>query len=274
MTNTNITNQSAAVAPVEPSIASAFADRKALIGFLTAGIPTLEATRDIVLGMAEAGCDLIELGIPFSDPVAEGPVIQEATRRALERGTTVDQIFEMVAEVREHSQVPLVFMGYMNPVLRYGMDAFFARCAEVGISGIILADVPYEESHEVVEVADKYGVAFINLLAPTSVKRIPLIASHAKGFLYLVSSMGVTGVRKEIKTNAAEMVEQIRQVTDVPVAVGFGISTREQAQYLGDVSDGVIVGSAIMERIIEHGADAVEPVKELIAELRAGLDEI
>lgn len=271
--HTTANTSSAAVAPVEPTIASAFADRKALIGFLTAGDPNLATTRDIVLGMAESGCDLIELGIPFSDPVAEGPVIQEASLRALANGITMDQIFDMVAEVREKSNVPLVFMGYMNPLLRYGMEKFFARCAELGIAGIILADISHEESHEVRDVADKYGVAFISMLAPTSTKRVSLIAPGSKGFIYLVSSLGVTGVRSEIKTNAAKIVEQVREYTDTPVAIGFGISTPEQAHDMAEVADGAIIGSAIMEIVAEHGENAVEPVKQYIAELRAGLDQ-
>lgn len=270
MTN-NTTNTK--VAPVEPTIASAFTDHKALIGFVTAGDPNLDTTRKLVLGMAEAGCDLIELGIPFSDPVAEGPVIQEASLRALASGTTIDKIFDMVAQLREETDVPLVFMGYMNPLLRYGQDKFFARCAELGIAGIIIADISHEESHEVRDVADKYGVAFISMLAPTSTKRVSLIAPSSEGFIYLVSSLGVTGVRSEIKTNAANIVKQVREYTDTPVAIGFGISTPEQAHAMAEVSDGAIIGSAIMKIVAEHGENAVEPVKQYIAELRAGLDQ-
>ena len=258
---------------VQPTIASAFADRKALIGFVTAGDPTLDTTRQLVIGMAEAGCDLVELGIPFSDPVAEGPVIQEASLRSLQGATTLDGIFGMVAQLRESCSVPLVFMGYMNPVLHYGMDRFFARCQELRVAGIIVADVPYEERNEVADVAARYGVDFISMLAPTSDERIERVATGARGFLYLVSSLGVTGMRSEITTDIPAIVGKIREVTDIPVAVGFGISSPQQAHAMTHASDGAIVGSAIVRLIAKHGENAVEPVKEFVASLRAGIDE-
>lgn len=261
------------VEPVQPTIASAFADRKALIGFVTAGDPTLDTTRQLVIGMAEAGCDLVELGIPFSDPVAEGPVIQEASLRSLQGGTTLDGIFGMVAQLRESCSVPLVFMGYMNPVLHYGMDRFFARCRDLGVAGIIVADVPYEERDEVADVAARYGVDFISMLAPTSDERIERVATGARGFLYLVSSLGVTGMRSEITTDIPAIVGKIREVTDIPVAVGFGIGSPQQAHAMAHASDGAIVGSAIVRLIAEYGENAVEPVKEFVASLRAGIDE-
>lgn len=248
-------------------------DHKALVGFLTAGDPNLDTTRRLICAMADAGCDLVEIGIPFSDPVAEGPVIQEASLRALQSGTTLEGIFTMVQQLREACSVPLVFMGYMNPVLHYGMDRFFARCQELDVSGIIVADVPYEERNEVADVASRYGVECISLLAPTSEERIERVASTARGFLYLVSSLGVTGVRSTITTDIPAIVARIRQYTDTPVAVGFGISTPQQAHDMAHASDGAIVGSAIVRIIAEYGEDAVEPVAEYIASLRAGIDE-
>ena len=206
-------------------IADAFNKRKAFIAFITCGDPTLEETEKILLEMEKGGVDLIELGIPFSDPTAEGPVIQGANIRALSGGVTTDKIFEMVRRVRPNLSVPLVFMTYANVVFSYGVERFARTCAEIGMNGIILPDVPFEEKHEFSDVFEKYGLDFISLIAPTSEGRISLIAQEAKGFVYCVSSLGVTGTRDSISTNVSQIVDRVKAVTDTPAAVGFGISS-------------------------------------------------
>ncbi len=253
-------------------IRDAFQNKKAFIPFITAGDPTLAKTKEYILKMADAGADLIEIGIPFSDPIAEGPVIQEADIRALASGTTTDKIFDMVAELKEEITIPLVFMTYLNPVFHYGYDQFFVRSQEVGISGIIIPDVPYEEKAEVEKVADKYQVELVSMVAPTSAKRIREIAASAKGFLYVVSSLGVTGVRSEIKTDIASMIKDIKEVTDIPCAVGFGINTPEQAAQMVQYADGVIVGSGIIKIIAREGENAGEAVYEYVRSLKEAID--
>ena len=237
-------------------IRQAFQNGKAFIPFITAGDPTIADTERFILEMEQAGADLIEIGIPFSDPIAEGIVIQEADIRALASGTTVDSVFELAERLRKQTQIPLVFMTYLNPVYFYGYDRFFARCGEIGIDGIIIPDLPFEEKGDVDEAASRYGVDLISMIAPTSEERIRAIAKEAKGFLYVVSSMGVTGMRSEINTDLGTMVESIRAVSDVPAAIGFGINTPEQAAKMAGLADGVIVGSAIVKIVEQHGADA------------------
>lgn len=237
-------------------IARAFENGKAFIGFLTAGDPSMEKTEEFILEMARAGADLIEIGIPFSDPIAEGPVIQEASLRALKAGATVDKVFEMVGSVRRKIDTPLVFMTYLNPVFHWGYDSFFARCRETGVDGIIIPDLPYEEKREVSDAAQPYGVSVISLIAPTSAQRIQTIASQAEGFLYVVSSMGVTGERSEITTDLPSIISLVKKASSIPAAVGFGIHTPEQAQEIAGFSDGVIVGSAIVKLIARDGSNA------------------
>ena len=237
-------------------INKAFENKKAFIGFLTAGDPNLEKTEEYVLKMVQAGADLIEIGIPFSDPIAEGIVIQEANIRALSAATTVEKVFEQVKSIRRKTEVPLVFLTYLNPVFHYGYDAFLARCKECGIDGIIIPDMPYEERGEILDIAAKYDVDIISMIAPTSEERIGMIASKAKGFVYVVSSLGVTGVRSEIKTDLESIVEVIKKNTDIPTAIGFGISTPEQAKHFSQFADGVIVGSAIVKIIAKYGENA------------------
>ncbi len=224
-----------------------FGKGKAFVAFLTAGDPTAECTVNYILKMEKAGADLIEIGIPFSDPTAEGAVIQEASLRALRGGMTTEGVFHIVEEVRKMSGVPIALMTYLNPVFHYGYEAFFARCRSLGVDGIIVPDLPFEEKGEAEEVAGRFGVDVISLIAPTSMERIRLIAKEAKGFIYVVSSMGVTGVRSQITTDIAGMVEEIRAVTDTPCAIGFGISTPKQAGEMAHYADGVIVGSAIVD---------------------------
>ena len=244
-------------------IKEAFNNKKAFIGFLTAGDPSLEKTEEFIIEMERAGVALIEIGIPFSDPIAEGVVIQEANVRALskEGGCTTDMVFDMVERVSKKVSVPLVFLTYLNPVFKYGYDAFCRRCEEAGISG------PYEECGELLPFAKKYGVDIISLIAPTSSQRIKMIAKEADGYIYLVSSMGVTGVRGEITTDISGIVQSIREVTDTPVAVGFGINTPKQAAEYSGIADGVIVGSAIVKIIAEYGGNAGSYIYDYVSEM-------
>lgn len=252
-------------------IANAFERDTAFIAFLTAGDPNLAKTEEYILAMAEAGADLVEIGIPFSDPVAEGEVIQRATLRALAAGTTPQKIFELVRRVRAKTDVPLVFLTYMNPIFNYGADRFFAACKDCGVDGVIIPDLPLEERGEVEPAARKYGVARISLVAPSSAQRIDEIARQAEGFVYCVSSLGVTGVRQEIATDVGALVAAIRREAKVPVAVGFGIATPEQAAAIGKVADGVIVGSAIVRRIEQYGENAAQPLADYVRAMKTAM---
>lgn len=255
-------------------IADAFKDRKTFIPFITAGDPDLATTEALIKIAADAGAALIEIGIPFSDPIAEGPVIQEADIRALAAGTTVDGIFVMAARLRETIDIPMVLMGYANPFFHYGYDAFFKRCAEVGIDGAIIPDIPFEEKHEAADAAGQYGVAVLSMIAPTSEERIQKIAAEAQGFIYLVSSMGVTGMRSAITTDLGAMVSAIRQVTDVPIGIGFGIHTPQQAAEMAAIADGAIVGSAIVNLVAEHGRNAGPAVEDYVKQMVAAVCQV
>ena len=252
-------------------IASAFNHGKAFIAVITCGDPDLETTAACVRAAVKGGADLIELGIPFSDPTAEGPVIQSANERALKGGVTTDQIFGLVGELRKDVTVPMVFMTYANVVYSYGIERFCDRCAEVGVDGMILPDVPYEEKEEFAPACRARGLSFISLIAPTSAHRVAMIAGEAEGFLYIVSSMGVTGVRSEITTDIGGMVKLVRENTSIPCAVGFGISTPAQAKKMAGLSDGAIVGSAIVRLIAEHGKDAPEYVYAYVQSMKEGM---
>ncbi|MGO5077616.1 tryptophan synthase subunit alpha [Oscillospiraceae bacterium LCP25S3_E3] len=254
--------------------ANAFKHGKAFIPFVTAGDPNLEVTKEIILAMEKAGADLIEIGIPFSDPVAEGVVIQAADERALKAGTTTDKIFDMVAEVRKESNIPLAFMTYINPVYVYGVDKFCKKASELGVDALIIPDVPYEEKNEVAPFCDKYGIDLISFIAPTSHDRIKTIAKEAQGFVYCVSSMGVTGVRQKITTNLGEMTSLVREVTNVPAAIGFGISTPQQAQEMAQYADGVIVGSAIVKICAQYGERCVPYVYDYVKEMKDAVRNI
>lgn len=245
-------------------IKEAFAKGKAFIPFITCGDPDLETTKAVVKSMAANGADLIELGIPFSDPTAEGPVIQGANVRALTGGVTTDKIFDMVRKLRKELTLPMVFMTYANVVFSYDADKFIFTCAEIGIDGLILPDLPYEEKEEFSDICNKYGVDLISLIAPTSENRVAMIAREAEGFIYIVSSLGVTGVRSEIRTDISSLVKLVRENSSVPCAVGFGISTPEQAAKMADISDGAIVGSAIVKLIAQYGKEAAGPVGEYV----------
>ena len=249
-------------------IASAFAEKKAFIPFITCGDPDLQTTAACVREAVRNGADLIELGIPFSDPTAEGPVISEANIRALQGGIKTKDVFELVRELRKDVTVPMVFMTYANVVFSYGAEKFIGTCEEVGIDGIILPDLPFEEKDEFLPFCKAHGVDLISLIAPTSKNRIEMIAKEADGFIYLVSSLGVTGERAKITTDLADIVSHIRSVTDVPVAIGFGISTPDQAKEMADLSDGAIVGSAIVKIIGKHGKDAPSHVGEFVRSMK------
>ena len=249
-------------------IKSAFENGKAFIPFITCGDPDLDTTIEIVRSTAENGADLIELGIPFSDPTAEGPVIQGANIRALAGGVTTDKIFDMVRTLRKDVTTPMVFMTYANVVFSYGAEKFISSCREIGIDGLILPDLPFEEKDEFLPICEKYDVDLISLIAPTSDKRVEMISREAKGFIYIVSSLGVTGTRNEISTDLSSLVAMVRKNTDVPCAIGFGISTPEQASKMAAVSDGAIVGSAIIKIIEKYGKDAAKPVGEYVKSMK------
>ena len=250
------------------SIAGAFDHGKAFIPFITCGDPSLDVTEKIVYAMEEAGADLKELGIPFSDPTAEGPVIQAANLRALSGGVTTDEIFDMVERIRQNTDIPLAFMTYANVVFSYGIERFLERAGKGGVDALILPDVPFEEKGEFDGPCRKYGVDLISMIAPTSQDRISAIAAGATGFVYCVSSLGVTGVRSEINTDIGEMVKLVKEAGNIPCAVGFGISTPQQAGEMACKSDGVIVGSAIVKLCAEYGENCVAHVKRYVREMK------
>ena len=252
-------------------IKSAFANGKAFIPFITCGYPDLETTAACVREMVKNGADIIELGIPFSDPTAEGVVIQEANLKALQGGVTTDKVFELVKNLRQDVTVPLIFMTYANVIFGYGAEKFISICADIGIDGIILPDVPFEEKEEFLPLCKKYGVNLISMIAPTSENRIAKIAKEAEGFLYIVSSLGVTGTRSKITTNLEPMIKIVRENTDIPCAIGFGISTPEQAGEMSKLADGVIVGSAIIKILTKYGRNAVPYVGEFVKSIKASL---
>lgn len=254
------------------NISKAFENGKAFIGFVTAGDPDLQTSEEIMINMAKAGCDLIEIGIPFSDPIAEGPVIQEANLRSLAQGTTTDKVFELTKRVSAEIDTPLVYMTYLNVLFKYGYDKFLQKAKDAGISGVIIPDLPFEEKQELQSVAEKYDVDVISLIAPTSEDRIKMIAGDAKGFIYTVSSMGVTGTRSEIKTNLESIIKTVREVTQVPTAIGFGINTPEQAKKYSHIADGIIVGSAIVKLIAEYKENSPKAVYDYVKSMKDSME--
>ena len=255
------------------NIKNAFKNKKAFIAFFTCGDPDLETTKKAIRSAVKNGADLIELGIPFSDPTAEGPVIQAAHLRALKGGITTDKIFAFVRELRKDIDVPFVFMTYTNVVFSYGVEKFVSECQKSRIDGLILPDVPYEEKEEFDSVCKKYGIDLISLIAPTSHERVAQIAKDAEGFVYCVSSLGVTGTRTNITTDIGAMVKLVKQAKDIPCAVGFGISTPEQAKKMAAQSDGAIVGSAIVKLCAQYGRDCVPYVKEYVKSMKDAVME-
>lgn len=250
------------------NIEKVFNKGKAFIPFITAGDPSMETTINLVIEMANAGADIIELGIPFSDPVAEGPVIEEAHIRALSRGITTDIIFDGIEEIRKTCDVPIVIMTYANPIFTYGTKKFMKRCQEVGVAGVIVPDIPFEEREELLPFCRDYNVTMISMIAPTSKERIRMIVKEAEGFIYCVSSLGVTGVRKSISNEVEEMISLVKEEKDIPCAIGFGLSTPEQAAQMAKISDGIIVGSAIVQMIAEHGDDCISHIFNYIKEMK------
>ncbi|MDD5102174.1 MAG: tryptophan synthase subunit alpha [Endomicrobiaceae bacterium] len=252
-------------------IQNAFKNGKAFIGFLTAGDPSIEKTEEFILEMVKAGTDLIEIGIPFSDPIAEGSVIQSANVRALSAGITTDKIFSMVKSLRTKTNVPIVFLTYLNPVFKYGYEKFFNYCNQVGIDGIIIPDMPFEEKSECSIIAQNNNVDIISMIAPTSEQRIKEIAANAVGYIYVVSSLGVTGMRSEIKTDLNSILKSVKTESSVPVAVGFGINTIEQAKEISKISDGIIVGSAIVKIIEKYGNQAGKYIYEYTKSMKQAI---
>ena len=253
------------------NIAKAFENGKAFIPFITCGDPDLGTTGNIIREMVKNGASLIELGIPFSDPTAEGPVIQEANIRALNGGVTTDKIFDFVKELRKDIKTPFVFMTYANVVFSYGTEKFLTKCEEIGIDGIILPDVPFEEKEDFAPACRAHNIDFISMIAPTSEQRIGMIAKEAEGFIYIVSSLGVTGVRSEIKTDIAAITAAVRKHAKTPCAIGFGISTPEQAAKMAALSDGAIVGSAIVKLAAKYGREAAPHIGEYVGQMTAAL---
>ena len=252
-------------------IAKAFANGKVFIPFITCGDPDLETTKKAVLAMADNGADIVELGIPFSDPTAEGPVIQGANIRALSGGVTTDKVFDLVRELRRETDIALCFMTYANVVYSYGAEKFLTTCKEIGIDGLILPDLPYEEKEEFLPICRECGVDLISFVAPTSEDRIAMIAREATGFIYVVSSLGVTGMRSEITTDLPAIVSLIRANTDTPCAIGFGISGPEQAAKMAAISDGAIIGSAIIRILEKEGREAPEKIGEFTKAVKAAI---
>lgn len=255
------------------NINKVFANGKAFIPFITAGDPNIDVTEKLILAMERAGADLIEIGIPFSDPVAEGVVIQDASLRALNGGVTTDKIFDMVRNIRKISNVHLAFMTYINLVFTYGTQKFLSTCKELNIDALILPDLPFEEKEEVLDECKRNNVSLISLIAPTSNERISMIAKEAEGFVYCVSSMGVTGVRSEIKTNVGEMVNLVKKTKNIPCAIGFGISTPEQAKKMAEYADGVIVGSAVVKIVEKYGANSEKYVYDFVKSMKDAISK-
>ncbi len=255
-------------------IAEAFDGKKAFIPFITCGDPSLEVTERLVYAIAEAGADLIELGIPFSDPTAEGPVIMAADERALAGGATTDKIFAMVKRIREKVTLPMVFMTYANVIYSYGSERFISQAAAVGIDGLILPDIPFEEKDEFDGICKQYGLDLVSMIAPTSNDRIRMIAKEANGFVYCVSSLGVTGVRQEITTDIGAMIRLVKEAKDIPCAVGFGISTPEQAAKMAAIADGAIVGSAIVKLCAQYGEECVPYVAEYVKSMKDAIRDL
>ena len=255
-------------------IGNAFNNKKAFIVFVTGGDPDIETTEALIPQMSAAGVDLIEIGIPFSDPIAEGVIIQAADERALKAGTTTDKLFDMVKHVRKKVDIPLVFMTYINPIYTYGTERFVERCAACGIDGIIVLDVPFEEKEEINGACEAAGIELISMITPTSKERVDMIARHAKGFLYCVSSIGVSKIQNKIKTNIKEMVDNIKQASDIPCVVGFDTATPNQAYEMAAISDGTIVESAIVKIIAQNGKNCIEPVCQYVRDMKAAMASV
>lgn len=251
-----------------------FNNHKVFIPFVVADDPDFDTTVANVLALAAHGADIVEIGIPFSDPVADGPVIQEADLRAFQNQVTPDKIFTMVAEIRKQSDVPIVFLTYLNIIFKYGYDRFCQKCRELNIEGLVIPDMPYESRDELQPFAQKYDIDLIPLITPTSAHRIPKIAASATGFIYVVSSLGITGQRDSFDAKLADLVAEIRKYTDVPTAIGFGVHTPEQAQHMATIADGVIIGSKIVDLIARYQQTAPEKIAAFSEQIRQALNQV
>lgn len=248
-------------------------NEKAMISFITAGDPNFEVTEKLVYSMEEAGADIVELGIPYSDPIADGPTIQKSSARSLKNGTTIAKIMDSVENIRLKTEIPLVYLVYYNSVFKYGIEKFISQCSKVGIDGIIIPDLPIEERADILKIAGKYDVSLIPLIAPTSKERIKKIVTNASGFIYCVSTNGVTGTRNKINTNIKEYMDIVSRYTDIPKAIGFGISNAEMAKEMKPYCDGVIIGSAIVKKVdeTENEEEIIKNVKAFIKDVKAVL---
>jgi tryptophan synthase alpha chain len=242
---------------------------KAMISFITAGDPDFKITEELVYGMEEAGADIIELGIPYSDPIADGVTIQKSSARALKNGTTISKIMQCVKSIRVNTEIPLVYLVYYNSVFKYGINRFIEECQKSGIDGIIIPDLPIEERKEILNIADKFEIALIPLIAPTSKERIEKIVTNASGFIYCVSTNGVTGTRSEIDTDIKAYMDTVSKFTDIPRAIGFGISSAKMAKELKEYCDGIIVGSAIVKKV-----DETENTEEMLKNVKGFVSEV
>ncbi len=247
---------------------------KALIVYLTAGDPSLDVTRELILALEQAGADILEIGVPFSDPTADGPVIQEASQRALKAGTTLQGVLDLVSDVRKISEIPIVLFGYFNPIFAYGVKKFPLAAHRAGVDGILVVDLPYEEAGELRVFTDAAGIDFISLVAPTTdPERLNKIAAGATGFLYYISITGITGTAAPKIENIKKEVGKIRKITKLPLAVGFGISKPQQAREIGRFADGVVIGSAVVRLIHENkdNRDLIKIVSGYISEIKKAM---
>lgn len=243
---------------------------KAMIPFIMAGDPDINVTNDLVLAMEEAGADIIELGIPYSDPLADGVIIQESSTRALKKGIKISIIMKAVEDIRKKSNIPLIYLAYYNSIFKYGIEKFIKESSKVGIDGIIIPDLPIEERDDILKISDKYGVYLIPLVAPTSKERIKKIVESGKGFVYCVSTKGVTGIRDDIDTNIEEYMNMVSKYTKLPKALGFGISSAEMAKKYKLYCEGIIVGSAIVKKIIDSNnkEETIKNVNDIISQIK------
>ncbi len=253
-------------------LTQAFSNKKAVIGFMTAGDPTFEQSITNILALVEGGADILEIGIPFSDPIAEGPVIQKANIRALGSGMTTDRIFELVKRVREKTDTPICLITYLNPVFKYGYDRFFADCAEAGVDGIFVPDMPFEERPEAAEFAKKHGITIVPLAAPAEEERIKAIAESAEGYIYVASAMSENGLTEQSKSELHAVTETVRKYTDLPTAVWFGIHTAKEAKSVAEIADGVIVESSVVDLVTRHGDKAAPYIAELIESMKIAVN--
>lgn len=247
-----------------------FTKRPGLVAYITCGDPDLDTSREVALAAVRAGADVIELGVPFSDPVADGAVIQRASERALQHGTTLSGVLEVAKQIRSQSDAGLVIFSYLNPILQFGLDAFCVAAAAAGVDGVLVTDLPLEEAGEYLTAVKAHKLAPIFLAAPTSTdERLKQIAKHSRGFVYAISRTGITGARQQLTGEARSLVERLRTYTKLPIAVGFGVSTREQFAEVGSFADAAVIGSAIVQRVEENRGREATAVSEFLLSLMA-----